>query len=208
MDDQTKHLVVVVGAGPAGLFATRELAAQGIHVVLLNRDVKPGGLAEYGIYPDKHKMKDGLRTQFRSIIEVPNVEYYGNVVIGQGGDLTLNDLREIGFQAILVTAGAQGTKWLGIPGEQSRGVYHAKDIVYHYNQLPPFSCREFHIGRRVVLVGAGNVMVDIAHWLISDQNVEEVVAAARRGPGEVKFDRKELESVVLNLDLDALDREI
>ncbi len=208
MDQQEKRLVVVIGAGPAGLFATRELANQGIHVVLLNRDIKPGGLAEYGIYPDKYKMKEGLRAQFRSIIEVPNVEYYGNVTVGEGGDLTLNDLREMGAQALLITAGAQGTKWLGISGENLTGVYHAKDLVYHYNLLPPFSTRPFCIGRRVVLVGAGNVMVDIAHYLISEKKVEDVLAVVRRGPAEVKFERKELEYVVANLDTAALDSEI
>jgi NADPH-dependent glutamate synthase beta subunit-like oxidoreductase len=53
--------VAVVGAGPAGLFAARELATLGARVAIFNRDVKPGGLAEYGIYPDKHTMKEGLR---------------------------------------------------------------------------------------------------------------------------------------------------
>lgn len=56
-----KQCVAVVGAGPAGLFAAKELADHGVHVALLNRDIKPGGLAEYGIYPDKYKMKSGLR---------------------------------------------------------------------------------------------------------------------------------------------------
>ena len=55
------YLVAVVGAGPAGLFASKILALNGVHVVLLNRDILPGGLAEYGIYYDKLKMKEGLR---------------------------------------------------------------------------------------------------------------------------------------------------
>ena len=54
-----------------------------------------------------------------------------------------------------MTVGAQGTKWLGLPGEDLVGAYHAKDLVYHYNRLPPFSTREFLIGRRVALVGVG-----------------------------------------------------
>ena len=68
-----KYLVAVVGAGPAGLFAARQLALAGAHVVLLNRDIKPGGLAEYGIYPDKHKMKEGLRKQFRQLLALPRM---------------------------------------------------------------------------------------------------------------------------------------
>jgi ferredoxin--NADP+ reductase len=208
-DHQNKHIVAVIGAGPAGLFAARQLAGDGVRVALLNRDVKPGGLAEYGIYPDKHKMKEGLRKQFRQILQMPGIDYYGNVTVSQEGDLTLDDLKAMGFQALLVSAGAQGTKWLGLPGEEiPMGVYHAKDIVYHYNKLPPFSQRPFHIGRRVALVGAGNVMLDIARWLIRTRKVEEVVAVVRRGPAEVKFDKKEMEYVVANLDQEALDEEL
>jgi ferredoxin--NADP+ reductase len=153
-------------------------------------------------------MKEGLRKQFQQILALPNLDYYGNVSIGQEGDLSLADLRALGFQAILVTAGAQGTKWLGLPGEDLLGVYHAKDIVYHYNKLPPFSEKKFRIGRRVALIGVGNVMLDIAHWLVRERKVDEVIGVARRGPAEVKFTKKEMESVARNLDLKALDGEI
>lgn len=136
-DNFGKYIVAVIGAGPAGIFASRLLAMNDAHVVLLNRDILPGGLAEYGIFYDKYKMKEGLRNQFRQILALPQIDYYGNVKVGQTGDLTLDDLRALGFQAFLITVGAQGTKWLGLPGEDLHGVYHAKDVVYHYNQLPP-----------------------------------------------------------------------
>lgn len=203
-----QYFVAVVGAGPAGLFGARELANQGARVVVFNRDIKPGGLAEYGIYPSKHTMKSGLRKQFRQVLDLPNLEYFGNVTVGEQGDLTLDDLRALGFQSILVTAGAQGTKWLGLPGENLTGVYHAKDVVYFYNQLPPYAQKPFRFGRRCAVIGAGNVMIDIAHYLIRDEKVDEVIAIVRRGPAEVKFDKKEMEYVIANLDLDALDAEI
>ena len=203
-----QHLVAVIGAGPAGLFGARELAKQGAQVVLFNRDIKPGGLAEYGIYPTKYAMKAGLRKQFQQILEYPNIEYYGNISIGTQGDLSLEDLRKLGFQAILVTAGAQGAKWLGLPGEDLKGVYQAKDVVYFYNKLPPNSQREYRFGKRCAIVGAGNVMVDIARYLIRQEKVDEVIAVVRRGPAEVKFDKKEMEYVISNLDQDALDAEI
>jgi len=203
-----EYLVAVVGAGPAGLFGARELANQGAHVMLFNRDIKPGGLAEYGIYPTKYMMKAGLRKQFRQILESPNIDYYGNISIGAQGDLSLDDLRALGFQAILVTAGAQGAKWLGLPGEDLEGVYQAKDVVYFYNKLPPNSQQHYRFGARCAIVGAGNVMVDIARYLIRQERVDEVIAVVRRGPAEVKFDKKEMEYVIANLDQDALDREI
>ncbi|HMB21537.1 MAG TPA: FAD-dependent oxidoreductase [Anaerolineales bacterium] len=203
-----QYFVAVIGAGPAGLFGARELANKGARVVLFNRDIKPGGLAEYGIYPNKYTMKSGLRKQFRQVLEVPNLDYYGNITIGAQGDLTLDDLRSLGFQAILVTVGAQGTKWLGLPGEGLEGVYHAKDVVYYYNHLPPFSQKSFHFGKRCAVIGAGNVMLDITHFLTREKKVDEVIAVVRRGPAEVKFEKKEMEYVIDNLDIAALDAEI
>ncbi len=202
-----KHLVAIIGAGPAGLFAAKELAAGGVEVVVFNRDVKPGGLAEYGIYHDKHIMKNGLRKQFRKLLDEPRIHYYGNVTVGKNADISLDALQKMGFQAILVTVGAQGTKWLGLPGEDLKGVYHAKDLVYHYNDLPPYSEQSFPIGRRVVCIGVGNVMLDIANWTIRDLKLDEVVAVARRGPADVKFTKKEMEIVARNLDLAAMDKE-
>ncbi|MEA3335697.1 MAG: FAD-dependent oxidoreductase [Chloroflexota bacterium] len=202
------HLVAVVGAGPAGIYAAKELSDQGVHVALINRDIKPGGLAEYGIYPSKVKMKQALRKHFWEILKSPLIRYYGNVAVGLNGDLGLDDLRAMGFQAILVTVGAQGTKWLGLPGEDLSGVFHAKTLVYHYNSLPPYSQQEFDIGERAALIGVGNVMVDIARWLIRERKIERVTAVARRGPVEVKFTRKEFQTIIQNMDMDAFDQEI
>jgi ferredoxin--NADP+ reductase len=206
--DEQKYLTAVIGAGPAGLFAARYLSTHGVRVALFNRDIKPGGLAEYGIYPDKIKMKEGLRKQFAQILESPMVDYFGNVKVSCGGTLLLSDLTELGFQSIVIATGAQGTKWLRLPGEQLPGVYHAKDLVFYYNLLPPYSVRRYLIGPKVVLVGAGNVMMDIAHFLIREKKVEEVTVVMRRGPGEVKFTRKELENVAANIDIPALDAEL
>ena len=74
--------VFVVGAGPAGFYAAQKIARANYPVVLFNRDVKPGGLAEYGIYPMKDKMKNGLRKQFGKVLEMPNVSYFGHVAVG------------------------------------------------------------------------------------------------------------------------------
>ena len=202
------YWVAVIGAGPAGIFAARELALQNVNVVLINRDIKPGGLAEYGIYPDKYNMKEGLRFQFRKILALDKINYLGNLRVGKKGDLTLEELHGCSFNAILVTAGAQGTKWLGLQGELLEGVYHAKDLVYHYNKLPPFSQRKFKIGARAAVIGAGNVSLDIVHYLSSLPKVEQALAVIRRGPAEVKFDRRELEYVARTLDKDDLESEL
>jgi ferredoxin--NADP+ reductase len=202
-----RYSVAVIGAGPAGLFAARELAQAGARVALINRDIKAGGLAEYGIYPSKLKMKDGLRKQFQQVLAQPNIEYFGHLSVSLDDEVSIADLQVMGFDAILVAVGAQGTKKLGLPGEDLKGVYHAKDIVYHYNRLPPFAQEKYFIGKRMVCVGVGNVMADIAHWAVRELKVDQFTAIARRGPGDVKFTKKELESVIRNLDQTALDAE-
>jgi len=194
------YLLAVIGAGPAGLYAAGKLAGAGGTVLILNRDIRPGGLAEYGIYYKKHKMKEGLRKQFRKILETPRIAYFGNVTVGEQGDFTLDGIKAMGFSAVLVTVGAQATKWLGLPGEHLTGVYHAKDIVYHYNKLPPFSQTRLRIGKKVALIGVGNVMVDIARWLCREKKVDDVIVVARRGPAEVKFTKKEFSHVAAYLD--------
>ena len=200
--------VAVIGAGPAGLFGARELANAGVRVALFNRDIKVGGLAEYGIYLDKHIMKEGLRKQFRQVMENANIDYYGNVSIGTNGDFTFDDIRGMGFDAILVSAGAQGTKWLGLPGEDLEGVYHAKDLVYHYNDLPPFSEKKFRLGKRCAIIGAGNVMVDISRYLIHYQNAKEIICIVRRGPTDVNFTKEEMKHLIAYLDMEEFDKEM
>jgi ferredoxin/flavodoxin---NADP+ reductase len=195
MADDPVHLVAVIGAGPAGLFAARALAATGARVVLLNRDIKPGGLAEYGIFLNKYKMKGGLRRQFHKILTDSLITYLGHVTISNKGDLTVPDLEALGFDALVYAIGAQGTKYLGVEGERLPGVYHAKDLVYHYNRLPPFSERPFPMGRRVAIVGVGNVMVDIANYCAHFTDCEEIIAIARRGPFEKAYDDREFEDV-------------
>jgi ferredoxin--NADP+ reductase len=205
--DVTTQSVAVIGAGPAGLYAARELANSGLEVAIINRDIKPGGLAEYGIHYTKQKMKNGLRRQFNQIMGMPNVHYFGNIEVGDHSDISLGEILELGFGAVLVAVGAQGTKWLGLPGENLQGVYHAKELAYHYNQLPPFSQRNYQIGQRVALIGVGNVMVDIANWLINDLKVEFVSAIARRGPAAVKFKKMEWLAIAANLDQESFNDE-
>ena len=206
-EDTKSYNVAMIGAGPASLYGAAKLASEGHNVVILNRDIKHGGLAEYGIYLNKYKMKRGLRKMFARILSDERVHYYGNVTVGNQGSLSLEDVQGLGFDATIVAVGAQGTKWLDLPGERAPGVYHAKDLVYHYNRLPPFSEQDFAIGSRVVVVGFGNVELDIVHWLVCEKKVEEVTLVARRGPAERACTPKELKLVSGAMDLDALREE-
>jgi ferredoxin/flavodoxin---NADP+ reductase len=193
------------------MFAAQKIAQSGHEVIILNRDIKPGGLAEYGIYPTKDKMKIGLRKQFAKVLSLPNIHYFGHVPVSSQSAVSIADLQQLEPAAIVFAVGAQGTKKLGLPGETARGVYAAKDFVYSYNLLPPFTSHDFSTGKRVAIIGMGNVMVDIARWLMIDapqRTAEEVVVVARRGPFEAKFDKKEFDYIEEFLDRKAFDAEL
>lgn len=207
MSTQQKHVIIVAGAGPAGMAVASSLAKEGHDVIILNRDIKFGGLAEYGIFPSKLKLRGGLKKQYWELLEQPNVHYFGNVSIGKGKDLSVEDIRGLGASAVVFSIGAQGTKAIGVEGGSAKGVFHAKDVVYHFNRLPGFGDQPFDMGKHVAVIGAGDVMVDIAHWLIRYKKVERVTAIVRRGPAERKYNPKEIRAVCANMDLEGIKNE-
>lgn len=207
MSGKNAHVIIVAGAGPAGMAVAGSLAKAGHEVIILNRDIKFGGLAEYGIFPAKLKLRGGLKKQYWDMLEQPNIHYLGNVSIGNGKDLTVEELRGLGASAVVFSIGAQGTKAIGVEGDSAKGVYHAKDVVYHFNRLPGFGDRPFEMGKHVAVIGVGDVMVDIAHWLIRYKKVERVTAIARRGPVERKYNPKEIRMVCANMDLEGITAE-
>ena len=207
MSTQHKHVIIVAGAGPAGMAVAASLGKAGHEIIILNRDIKFGGLAEYGIFPSKLKLRGGLRKQYWDLLQQPNVHYFGNVSIGKDKDLTVADVRSLGASAVVFSIGAQGTKAIGVEGDSAQGVFHAKDVVYHFNRLPGFGDRPFDMGKHVAVIGAGDVMVDIAHWLTRYKKVERVTAIVRRGPAERKYNPKEIRAVCANMDLEGIKHE-
>ena len=195
--------VAVLGAGPAGLYAAKKLASAGHRVALLNRDIRPGGLAEYGIFYTKHKMKSGLRKQFAKILDMPDVHYYGNVTVGAEESVTLEDLKGLGFDAFVVATGAQGVRWIRVEGSRALNVHDAKTIVYHSNALPPWADMDIHRGQHLAIIGAGNVSVDMIHWAVRE-NIPEITVLVRRGPMQKKYTDKELGYIGGHIDRESL----
>src|SRR5205823_4338175 len=134
--------------------------------------------------------------------------YFGNVTIGEGKHLTVPELKALEASVLVFSTGAKGTKTIGVEGDTARGVYHAKDCVYHYNLLPEFSTRPFEMGQRVAVIGIGDVMVDVAHWLSRRRRVAEVHVIVRRGPAERKYNPKEIRAVCASIDQDSLQKEM
>lgn len=208
MSAQGKNVIIVAGAGPAGMAVASSLSKAGHEIIILNRDIKFGGLAEYGIFPAKLKLRGGLKKQYWELLGQPNVHYFGNVSIGKGKDLTVDEVRNLGADAVVFSIGAQGTKAIGVEGDSAKGVFHAKDVVYHFNRLPGFGDRPFEMGKHVAVIGAGDVMVDIAHWLVRYKKVERVTAIVRRGPAERKYNPKEIRAVCANMDMEGITSEV
>jgi len=208
MSNSNSHVILLVGAGPAGMAVASTLAKTGHEVIILNRDIKFGGLAEYGIFPAKLKLRGGLKKQYWELLERSNVHYFGNVSVGNGKDLTVDEVRNLGATAVVFSIGAQGTKAIGVEGDSAKGVFHAKDVVYHFNRLPGFGDRPFDMGQHVAIIGAGDVMVDISHWLIRYKKIERVTAIVRRGPAERKYNPKEIRAVCANMDVDGINNEV
>ncbi len=164
------------------------------------------GLAEIRNFPlQQPKLRGGLKKQYWDMLEQPNVHYFGNVSVGQGKDLTVEELRGLGASAVAFSIGAQGTKAIGVSDSGKGGPCEMSLITS--NRLPGFGDRPFDMGKHVAIIGVGDVMVDIAHWLIRYKKVERVTAIARRGPVERKYNPKEIRAVCSNMDHEGITQE-
>ncbi len=203
--------VAIIGSGPAGSYAAGQLlshSATELHVDLFERLPTPWGLVRAGVAPDHPKIKSVTRVYERTA-EHARLRYYGNVEFGS--DLTLADLRAH-YNAIIYAVGTPVDRELGIPGEDLARSYAATDFVGWYNGHPDFSDHEFDLrGERAVVIGAGNVALDVARMLVlthqelartdvadhalealARSKISEVLVIARRGPAQAAFTNPEL----------------
>ncbi|NBE53491.1 FAD-dependent oxidoreductase [Streptomyces boluensis] len=211
--------VAVVGAGPAGLFAADELLRHpGVRVTVFDRLPTPYGLARAGVAPDHQDTKQ-VTELFRAIESQPGFTYRLGVEIG--ADLTHADLlRE--YHAVIYAVGAATDKRLGIEGEGLPGSVSATDFVAWYNGHPDHAHDAPALDtERAVVVGNGNVALDVARILTADPDalartdisdlalaalraskVREVVLLGRRGPAQAAFTVPELLALSALKDVD------
>ncbi|WP_148615024.1 FAD-dependent oxidoreductase [Nocardioides rubriscoriae] len=203
--------VAVVGAGPAGLYTADELLKHPeIAVDVYDRLPTPYGLVRAGVAPD-HQHTKRVEKLFRAIEEQPGFRYFLGLEVGR--DLTLADL-EAQYDAVVYSVGASADRSLGIEGERLRGSLSATDLVGWYNGHPEkvdLDVPLAHPSRRAVVVGNGNVALDVARILaldpagleqtdiadgalaaLRDSDVREVVVLGRRGPADAAFTMPEL----------------
>src|SRR6476620_1519440 len=156
--------VAVVGSGPAGFYAAGALLAADVpvEVDLLERLPTPWGLVRLGVAPDHPKIKSVSRA-FEKIALQPGFRFLGNVEVGR--DVSHAELVEH-YAAVLYAVGAQSDRRMGIPGEDLPGSWAETELVAWYNGHPDFQdCRFGLSGERAVVIGNGNVAVDVARML-------------------------------------------
>ena len=202
--------VAVVGSGPAGFYAAGHLLAAdlSVEVDLFERLPTPWGLVRLGVAPDHPKIKT-VSKAFEKIAARPGFRFLGNVEVGR--DISSAELAEL-YDAVVYTVGAQTDRRLGIPGEDLPGSIPATALVAWYNGHPDFADLDVDLsGERAVVIGAGNVAIDVARMLvlteeelrvtdtadaaiaaIAGAGLREVIMLARRGPAQAAFTTPEV----------------
>ena len=215
--------VAIIGAGPAGFYATERLFKESelvIEVDLFDRLPTPFGLVRNGVAPDHQKIKS-VTAAFDRIAGNPRFRFFGHVELGS--DVSVDELKEH-YHQILYSTGAQTDRPLGIPGDDLIGSHPATEFVAWYNGHPDYRDCEFDLRQeRVAVVGVGNVAVDVARILcrtpdellktdIADYALEQLRASkvrevhilGRRGPAQAAFTAPEAKELGELADCDTI----
>ncbi|MCI6589422.1 MAG: NADPH-dependent glutamate synthase [Clostridiales bacterium] len=188
---QNGHRVAVIGAGPSGLTAAGDLAKLGYAVTVYEALHLAGGVLVYGI-PEFRLPKRIVQKEIDGL-KAMGVQILTNMVIGKV--LTIDELFEMGFEAVYIASGAGLPRFMGIPGESLKGVYSANEYLTRINLMKaykPDSKTPIKKSRRVAVVGGGNVAMDAARSA-KRLGAEEVYIVYRRGMQELPARREEVE---------------
>ncbi|MCW3010967.1 MAG: FAD-dependent pyridine nucleotide-disulfide oxidoreductase [Solirubrobacterales bacterium] len=203
--------VAIVGAGPSGFYAAAQLLAVAepeFSVDLFDRLPTPYGLVRAGVAPDHPKIKSVTKA-FDKTARHERFRFFGHVELGT--DVTREDLLER-YHAVLYSVGTSTDRKLGVPGENLQGSHPATEFVAWYNGHPDHSGLEVDLqAKQAVVVGAGNVAIDVARMLalapselgvtdtadhalevLNASGIEEITILARRGPLQAAFTNPEL----------------
>jgi ferredoxin--NADP+ reductase len=204
----TVHRAAIVGAGPSGFYAADQLLKAGFEVDMLDVLPTPYGLVRAGVAPDHPKIKSVTRVYAKTARQ-PGFRFFGGVQLG--ADVHRDELLDR-YHAVVYAVGTAKDNRLGIPGEDRPGSHPATEFVAWYNGHPDFADHEFDLSaQRAVVIGNGNVAIDVARMLVLDPgevaptdtadhaiealtgaSVQDVILLGRRGPAQAAFTNPEL----------------
>ena len=185
------HKVAVIGAGPSGLTAAGDLAKLGYEVTIFEALHLAGGVLVYGI-PEFRLPKAIVQKEIDNLKAI-GVSIQTNMVIGKV--LTIDELFDMGFEAIFIGSGAGLPRFMNIPGESLKGVYSANEFLTRINLMKAYkegSKTPIQHAKRVAVVGGGNVAMDAARSA-KRLGAEEVYIVYRRGMEELPARKEEVE---------------
>jgi ferredoxin--NADP+ reductase len=218
--DPARLRVAVVGTGPSASYTAQLLLTAGARVSMLDRLDVPGGLVRFGVAPD-HVATQGIGDRFATVHQHPRLQLHLGVEVGTHvahAELLAH------HDAVVYAVGASADRALQVPGEDLSGSLPARTFVGWYNGHPEVAPDAVEVRTpRVVVVGTGNVALDMARLLLGDprdldgtrlaaharaalatSGVREVVLLGRRGPEEAAWSRSELRALLAREDLDVV----
>ena len=194
IDEPNGHKVAVVGAGPSGLTCAGDLAKKGYKVTVFEALHEAGGVLVYGI-PEFRLPKDIVRKEVNNLKKM-GVDISTNMVIGK--TLTVDELFDMGYEAVFIGSGAGLPSFMGIPGESLNGVYSANEFLTRSNLMKAYKddpMTPIMKGGRVAVVGGGNVAMDAARTALR-LGAEKVYIVYRRSMDELPARREEVEHAI------------
>ncbi|WP_370179845.1 FAD-dependent oxidoreductase [Rhodococcus wratislaviensis] len=211
VSERPQFRVAIVGSGPSGCYAAETLLSRSglaVEVSVFEKLAAPFGLIRFGVAPD-HQGTKAIASLFQKTASRKNVDFYLNVEVGT--HLTHDELLAH-HDAVIYAVGAPADCALGIPGEDLPGSHSATEFVAWYNGHPDHAHRTFDLsGERAVVIGNGNVALDVARVLVagaselrktdiathalealSESRIKEVFVVGRRGPAQAAYTNPEL----------------
>ncbi|EGR27084.1 NADPH adrenodoxin oxidoreductase, putative [Ichthyophthirius multifiliis] len=210
--------IQIIGGGPAGFYTAKKIFQDNplAHIHIFEKTPFPYGLVRYGVAPDHQSIKK-VTKQLSEVGTYANFRFFGNVEIGK--DLLIQDLKKH-YSAIIYSYGAQNDKKLGIPGEDLKNVFSGRQLVNWYNGHPDYIDLniDFSKIKNVVIIGNGNVALDVSRTLIKAKNntldetdiytpalknikgnnIENIHIVGRRGLIQSQFSAKEFRDFIQN----------
>jgi ferredoxin--NADP+ reductase len=206
--------IAIIGAGPAGFFAAEKLLKQPdivLSIDIFNRFPTPFGLVRDGVAPDHQSIKAVVRV-FDKVLADPRVHFFGNVTYGV--DIHHKELKQF-YDQIIYAVGAQADRRMGIPGEELPNTFPALSFVGWYNGHPDYRDLPIDLsGARAVVVGNGNVAMDVTRMLVMspdallktdiadhaleklrESKIREVVLLGRRSAAQAAFTTPEIKEL-------------